>query len=39
MKPFALSILQQGSYEKLNPGIFFQEYVQPNAPQVAKLQP
>ena len=29
--------LQQGSYEKLNPGIFFQGYVQPNAPQVATM--
>ena len=29
--------LQQGSYEKLNPGIFLQEYVQPNASQVATM--
>ena len=29
--------LQQGSYEKLSPGIFLQEYVQPNASQVATM--
>ena len=29
--------LQQVSYEKLNPGIFLQEYVQPNASQVATM--
>ena len=29
--------LQQGSFEKLNPGIFLQEYIQPNASQVATM--
>ena len=29
--------LQQVSYEKLNPGIFLQEYVQPNVSQVATM--
>ena len=29
--------LQQGSYEKLNPGIFFQEHVLPNTPQAATV--
>ena len=29
--------LQQGSYEKINPGIFLQEYLQLNALQVATM--
>ena len=29
--------LQQGSYEKLNPELFLQEYVQPNASQLATM--
>ena len=29
--------LQLGFYEKPNPGMFLQEYVQPNAPQVATV--
>ena len=29
--------LQQGSYKKLNPGIFFQEYLNPNTSEVATI--
>ena len=37
VEPICFEHLQQGSYEKLNRGIFFEEYVQPNVPQVPTM--